>query len=597
MKTSHTTVSKINSFQGSKEYRRERGTGRTMTIVLSCFLGALFLGAKDSGESKLLQAREMLRGEHKDAVRAKQLLLDIVNSDNKTLDPPSLCYAYVYLGYIDDRDGKREEAKAWYKKALEIKDADPVQECAKEGLEKPLTFIRHLDEDASQPNRPNPPEKTLKIGKGYVTMSNPPTDLVTTKFLSLKERQENFDFICDAIDKTYACFDLKAIDWPDVRLRYQKQLDKVKSADDFYILVFHLVNELKDTHSWLNNYQPALLTSGPADLAVDMFDEKPYVISVKPNTEAARAGVKAGSEILEVDGLNVAEKVEQLRSCLPACSSQRAFMHEAYRYLLAGNEGSKVTIKLRWPDGGIKMVALKRTVGLKRNGGIGARAALTCPFELTRQKFVHFARHPSGLGYIWIESFNGREEIADEFDRAITELRDTPGLILDIHDNSGGYGNAQPRIVGRYLQDRTLVSIDYIKNGPGHKDLRREERFFEPKNGDWQYTKPVALLVNVVTGSATDLFACYMRSTGRVTTIGTTTHGNLSGVGAYAVLPCGLVVRISNGYICDDKNMPIECNGNKPDVTVSPSISDFLKGKDPALDKAVALLSKKTSAK
>jgi hypothetical protein len=82
-----------------------------------------------------------------------------------------------------------------------------------------------------------------------------------------------------------------------------------------------------------------------------------------------------------------------------------------------------------------------------------------------------------------------------------------------------------------------------------------------------------------------------------VTTIGTTTHGNLSGVGAYAVLPCGLVVRISNGYICDDKNMPIECNGNKPDVTVSPSISDFLKGKDPALDKAVALLSKKTSAK
>jgi carboxyl-terminal processing protease len=211
-------------------------------------------------------------------------------------------------------------------------------------------------------------------------------------------------------------------------------------------------------------------------------------------------------------------------------------------------------------------------------------------FDLTRQRFVHYGRHPSGLGYIQIESFNGREEIADEFETALQALKDTPGLIVDVRDNTGGYGNAQQRIVGRFITARTLVAVSYTKKGPGHNDLARAETYFGP-SGSWQYSHPVVLLMNDVTGSAADLFTCYMRGTKRVTTIGSTTHGNLSGVAAYAVLPCRLVVRISNGYVCDAKGRPIEGNGSDPDIAVNPRITDFLAGKDPVLDKAVAFLS------
>jgi tricorn protease len=79
-----------------------------------------------------------------------------------------------------------------------------------------------------------------------------------------------------------------------------------------------------------------------------------------------------------------------------------------------------------------------------------------------------------------------------------------------------------------------------------------------------------------------------------VVTVGSTTHGNLSGVAAFAVLPCGLVVRISNGYVCDAGGKPIEGNGNPPDVIVAPTISDFLAGRDPVLEKAVALVREKS---
>jgi C-terminal processing protease CtpA/Prc len=66
---------------------------------------------------------------------------------------------------------------------------------------------------------------------------------------------------------------------------------------------------------------------------------------------------------------------------------------------------------------------------------------------------VHFGLHPSGAGYIKIESFNGGEEITRDFDHALEALRDAPGLILDIRDNTGGFGHSD--ITGRFVQERT----------------------------------------------------------------------------------------------------------------------------------------------
>src|SRR5262249_51882488 len=120
--------------------------------------------------------------------------------------------------------------------------------------------------------------------------------------------------------------------------------------------------------------------------------------------------------------------------------------------------------------------------------------------------------------------------------------------------------------------------------------------YLEP-SGTWQYTRPAALLVNDVTGSASDLFANELRSAGRVITFGTTTHGNLSGVAVYAVLPCKLVVRISNGYITDANDRPIEVNGNRPDIGLDGDIQDYLNGKDPVLERAVEAVLKKDQSR
>jgi hypothetical protein len=111
--------------------------------------GASPPAARQTGEQKLEAARGALQGQHKDTAKAKELLLGIIEKDKATLMPGSLCYVYIYLGYIEDRATNRTEAIAWYKKAVALNDCDLILDCAQQGLKEPMTWIRHLDADAA----------------------------------------------------------------------------------------------------------------------------------------------------------------------------------------------------------------------------------------------------------------------------------------------------------------------------------------------------------------------------------------------------------------------------------------------------------------
>jgi carboxyl-terminal processing protease len=551
--------------------------GKVGTFAISFLLAYSALvgapaAAPETEDVALQQARELLTGEHKDTEQAKKLLLEMVQGKGR--DPLSLSYAYVYLGYIDDKAGSRQLAIEWFQKALAVEGAPAgILDVARRGLTRPITWIRHLDSveaTAPQGNPPANPTPAARPKKAYLTDQRP-VGLAVATGLSAQERRENFEALWKSIDTTYACFALKNIDWAEVGRRYRQRLDAVTGDDDFYLLMFQLVKELKDSHSWLQNYSVPQVAYETV-LRTDLFAGKPFVV----------AGAQAGWEVLSVDGATFKEKMDALRPYWYAFSSERAYRRDVARHLLAGEKGSETRVQLRAPDGRTETLALRRELVVKNRPPVRALA-----FGLTRQRFVHFGRHPSGLGYIWVESINGREQVADEFDYALEQLRDTPGLILDLRDNTGGFG--QQRIVGRFLRKRTLVDIAHVRNGPRHGDLARHDSYLD-STGKWQYTRPVALLVNDLTGSAADLLACNLRSARRVVTVGTTTHGNLSGVSVFAELPCGLVVRISKGYLSDAKGRPIEGNGNVPDITVEPGVLDFLSGRDPVLDRAVSVI-------
>ena len=164
--------------------------------------------------------------------------------------------------------------------------------------------------------------------------------------------------------------------------------------------------------------------------------------------------------------------------------------------------------------------------------------------------------------------------------------------MIDVRDTVGTMGHAVEHILGRFLAQRTLVASRFTKKGPQHGDLAKIEIHRNP-TGPWQYLQPVAMLINEFTVGPADELVCYMRSTGRAVTVGSTTHGAFSGDGVYAMLPCKLIVRISDGYLCDAQGTRMDGCGNLPDVPVAPTVADVLSGADPVLDQAVAALKKR----
>jgi hypothetical protein len=309
--------------------------------VLGICLCAIILGIRIQGaqsvDVRLEQARRFLVGQNKDFTRARNLLVDLVQHAKGE----TLVWADIYLGYIEDRANNRQTALSWYEAALTVKGASAGSlEVAKYGLKQPLVWIRHLDSDVPPPSERTvaaPPAPVAK-STAYVTRERP-TGLVPASNLSAEQRLQNFEGLWSLIEVNYAHFQLKSIDWAEVHRRYLSRLSLIKSDDDFYLLMFQLVNELKDTHSWLDNYKEPLLADVP-DMPIDMFGGRPFVI----------AGARAGWEVLSVDGMTPSEKMESLRSFLRATSSMRAYQRQAGRSLLAGKEGETVRITLRSPD-------------------------------------------------------------------------------------------------------------------------------------------------------------------------------------------------------------------------------------------------------
>jgi len=559
-----------------------------MFALLCC--GAEGLGGQ-GGKERLRQARSKLTGRHKQIQQGRRILLDLAEHHRSELSSTDLCYVYVYLGYIEDWAENREEAVRWFKKAAHLDGAhiEGIRKVAETGVKRPVRWIKHLDKDTEPPwvkrdGWDNNEGVVERIGEAVV-LRNEPVDVGKPDMnLSEAQRLENFELLVKAIDHNYSFFEHKDIDWERIAGTYRRRIKQTRSSPDFYHLIQQLVRELKDFHCWLCNCSdgPELGRFHP-QIATGLIEGMAVVTDVEAGCFAYEKGLRRGAVIVRIDGRSIERTVRMMEGRMRVYSSRRAFLEQAYRRILDGDKGSFVEVSFILPGGrGAETVRLQRVTSEKID-------RIRPSFPVHKGEFVWYGKDPSGCGYLRICSFEGCMEISDEFDRALEKLRDTSGFIIDVRDNPGGYGTAQAHIVGRFLKRRTKVGTSYVKSGAGHDDFRRQDCWFGPA-GEWQYTKPTALLVNAVTGSACDLFVSRMISSGRPVTIGGVTHGNLTGRCVYVKLPCKLVVRISSGYICDGKGRVIETNGNTPDIQVRTTVEDIIAESDPVIRRAVAEL-------
>jgi hypothetical protein len=189
------------------------------------------------------------------------------------------------------------------------------------------------------------------------------------------------------------------------------------------------------------------------------------------------------------------------------------------------------------------------------------------------------------VGYVYYGSFNnGVGE--NNLDYMFTYFKNCKGLIFDVRDNGGGAMSYSDRIASRFLTEKILTGYSQYKNGNGHNDFTDPNPLYLSPSDRIRWLKPVIVLTNRRSYSATNDFVNVMRLLPQVTIMGDRTGGG-SGLPFSSEIPIGWSIRFSACPILD-VNMQHTEFGIDPDVKVSLTSEDIAKGKDTIIDAAIA---------
>jgi hypothetical protein len=138
------------------------------------------------------------------------------------------------------------------------------------------------------------------------------------------------------------------------------------------------------------------------------------------------------------------------------------------------------------------------------------------------------------FGYIFIKAFAGIKlsldpipDWAKEIDNIVQTLEDTDAIVLDLRNNSGGFGSNMDYIASRFIDVPRPYIQSSTKNGPGRNDFSTP-LIWEIKPAGTRYIKSIVLLTNNNTSSAGEWFVQALRSQDHVIHMGTSTHGMFS---------------------------------------------------------------------
>jgi tricorn protease len=218
-----------------------------------------------------------------------------------------------------------------------------------------------------------------------------------------------------------------------------------------------------------------------------------------------------------------------------------------------------------------------------RPDGTGAREVTVVPVEGEMQL----------RNLAWVEGNRRKVEALSEGKVAYVYLPNT---------GSGGY-----RSFNRYFfaqVDKQAVVIDERFNSGGKSAdyiidyLRRPLLNYWTARGGKIYTTPggaifgpKVMIINEFAGSGGDSMPWYFRKAGLGRLVGTRTWGGLVGISSYpTLLDGGTVTAPDRAFFSPDGTWDVENHGVTPDVEVDLDPYDVRAGRDPQLEKAVALV-------
>lgn len=349
--------------------------------------------------------------------------------------------------------------------------------------------------------------------------------------------------------------------WDKVKEKYVDQ--PVTDSKLFYGALGGIVQGLDDPYSVF--LPPKEADQFTKDLAgefegigaeIGIKNNQLVVVAPLPESPAERAGLKAGDQILTIDGkdtagLTLEEAVGNIR----------------------GKGGTTVALKINRPG-------QNRILDVKI-----VRSKITIPSVIWSVK-------EHNIAYLRITYFN--QDTSRAFDKVVNQIvaKAPKGLILDLRSNPGGF-----------LDSAIHVSSEWIREG-----VIVRERFSQGRSTDHATDGshrfaglPTVVLVDGGSASGSEIVAGALQDYGVATIVGTKTFGKGS-VQDFEQLGDGSALKITIAKWFTPKDRAIDHTGITPDVVleepkepngVTPSSTPDKEPIDPGIEKAIEILRKK----
>ncbi|CCY62533.1 c-terminal processing peptidase-2 Serine peptidase MEROPS family S41A [Clostridium sp. CAG:967] len=366
----------------------------------------------------------------------------------------------------------------------------------------------------------------------------------------------------DLYDNVWRLVNTKFVDqtnnaqnWSKWRHKYD---NKILTNEDAYVAINTMVASLNDPYTKFldpkefadetNSIKGSLKGIG---IQIGVKDGKLMVIAPIEDTPAEKAGLLADDEILEIDGV-----------------STKGITVDKAADKIRGKEGTQVTLLVKRKDAAPKTYTITRA---------------EIEIKSISQKIPDKISMPDDLCYIRLSSFISRNA-ASEFGSILNNAKDKKGFIIDLRSNPGGLLTNAIYISDMFLDGGTIVST---VDRDGYKETQRAS--------SGVYTrKPVVVLINKGSASASEIFSGAMKDNHRAVIIGEQSFGK-GLVQEINKLPYEAGINITIQKYLTPNGTDINKKGITPDIEVKLTEEDIKNKNDVQLKKAIEVLSKMTN--
>jgi carboxyl-terminal processing protease len=282
---------------------------------------------------------------------------------------------------------------------------------------------------------------------------------------------------------------------------------------------------------------------GGLGIEVTMEDGLVKVVAPIDDTPAAKAGVRAGDVITHLDdeavqGLTLNQAVEKMR----------------------GLVNTKINLRIT-------------------RKGAEKPLEVSIVRDIIRVRSVRSRMEGEDIGYIRITQFN--EQTTDGVKKAIDDLTKQAGdklrgYVLDLRNNPGGLLDQAISVSDAFLDRGEIVSTR-------GRDADETQRF-NARPGDLTKTKPVIILINGGSASASEIVAGALQDHKRATLIGTRSFGKGS---VQTIIPLGPgngALRLTTARYYTPAGRSIQAKGIAPDIEVLQDVPDEVKSQSRATE-------------